>query len=298
MSAAMAFVTDCDGTLVHYNTTIDSVDDARIVKLEASSSGKVGLVSQQTLDLLDEIVAGGMTITCASGMRVNTMLTRFLSFPSIKYWILENGGRIFERDDTQDPAIMRELNEWKSVAENDDASAAAMAEFKESLQNQEGYLRDFVVDDFGYETMVRIKATQSHRDKVRTLAAIRDVVPARLLTTMNLGYLDVCYPHSGKLSATRWLLERTKQGAAFDYMGDDDNDVEIGAAARHLFVTCPHSDAMAQLVSAREKDGSVTVAPHAGAKGTEALLARIKRTHSETSSELSTQEGTEQLTLA
>ena len=65
MSAAMAFVTDCDGTLVHYNTTIDSVDDARIVKLEASSSGKVGLVSQQTLDLLDEIVAGGMTITCA-----------------------------------------------------------------------------------------------------------------------------------------------------------------------------------------------------------------------------------------
>jgi hydroxymethylpyrimidine pyrophosphatase-like HAD family hydrolase len=81
------FVTDFDGTISHYELASE-VDDGRVLRLPASSgSGMIGLFSKDTLSLLKQIKEEKITIICASGQRVQTMLQRAPFFPTIDYWI-------------------------------------------------------------------------------------------------------------------------------------------------------------------------------------------------------------------
>ena len=122
VTAALAFVTDMDGTLVHYNETVEA-RVADIVKLPVSSSGKMGLVSRTTLNLLDDVAAAGAVVVCASGMRVATMRTRQPHFPAVQFWICENGGRIFER--TAEGTGLNELLDWRRIGDDDKESEQA-----------------------------------------------------------------------------------------------------------------------------------------------------------------------------
>ena len=307
----MNFVTDCDGTLVHYDTKVDPLEGQGIVTLPKSSSGKIGIVSQKTLELIEEIAKShtngndnesNIVVTCASGMRTATMLQRQPYFPSIKYWITENGGRIFQvkhnnsndsssnnnNDNNNDSeGVVEEIQEWKKIAENDHESRIAMSKFINEVNQIEGLM----IDKEGYSYMVRIKknknysssgsASTSSKDAPDLLEHVSSLVPSSLKVTWNLGYLDVCYPHSGKLNAVKWLIKYQQQqsqnngdsgssgssssggssssndegsddGSEFIYMGDDDNDVEIGRHAQLLLVARPYSKAMNGLIDAYE----------------------------------------------
>jgi len=300
LSAALAFVSDMDGTLVHYNSTTDPFDRPGLVTLPASSTGRVGVVSQRSLDLLSNIRDEGIVITCASGMRVSTMMTRQRLFPAVKFWICENGGRIFEVKGNQE---LCEVNEWKLIADQDDVSAAAMTSYKTDLRGMRGADRDFQIDESGYETMIRIKALKGDEEaNFKLLSKLAERVPKPLKVTYNLGHLDVCYPHTGKLSAIRWLLAtrpeagRSRQVTnvniedangvgkvsrdAYLYMGDDDNDVEAGRVSDLLFVTRPCSEAMRTMAEERmsQLPGTVSIADLEGSQGTELLLEEVLAT--------------------
>lgn len=264
----MYFVTDCDGTIVHYNCS-QSND---LLELSPSAgSGKIGFISKGTVSLLQSIENDGAKIICASGMRLATMEQRQAFFPSIKYWICENGGRIFT---VEEDGVLQEIDAWKRLTTEADDALASLRAFALRLKGE-----GWAVDE-DYLSMIRVKGAD--------LRQLLTSIPENLKSTFNLGYLDVHLPHAGKLPAVRWLLARLSGApdAPFLFMGDDDNDVEIAAAAKEAFVVTPCSEAIAQFVSTRmcvngvERESvvnSVHVADVDGPPGTNFLLTKVLR---------------------
>ena len=284
-----AFVSDFDGTLCYYqNKNNDQTSD--ITTLPKSSSGKVGVISGKTQRLISEISSTGTEVIIASGMRPDTMRTRISYFPSIRYWVCENGGLIFQTaaDPTTGNLNVSEIVEWSSIFENDLVG-------REALEALAGKLRsssDVSIDRIGYRTMIRIKKVNAEFD----LGEIKKMIPKNLKYTTNLGYLDVFLQHSGKLSAIKWLLSHLSSkyeesetiqtdgsvdgevASLFRYMGDDDNDVEIGSNAHALYVTLPCSNLLKEtahkyLKMPREGAPHVHIASSEGPTGAEENLA-------------------------
>ena len=251
LSALMVFVTDCDNTLVHYESS--HTDDVILKALPASSgSGKIATVSSKTVELLDQISALGTTIICATGMRASTMHQRAPFFPSIQYFAVENGGRVFQRQ--EQGGIPVELPEWRQHIMLDGKAKEQLDTFAAMLTSE-----GWAVDTNDYHTMVRIKGKD-----VETLVSR---IPSSLSHTFNLGYLDVQLPGCSKLAATQWIIAQlnhrrtsassppmalTADDHAFYFMGDDDNDVEIAASSREAFIAQPCSAAMQSFVDSWE----------------------------------------------
>ena len=280
------FVTDCDNTLVHYDSIDASHNDGshssnfphkngdglpfaeKLINLPASSgSGKVASLSSGTVRKLDEISKEGVQIICATGMRASTMLQREVFFPSISYWACENGGRIFYREKEGEPP--KEIAEYTELFESNIGLKNDLAAFAETLRNEGRH-----VDSNGYHTMIRVKGDD--------LDTVVSRIPDTLSHTFNLGYLDIQYPGCGKLAAARWIirnhhlqLQRVESDSQtsssrllasnqnilglnptenvtgdfpFFFMGDDDNDVEIASASREAFITKPCSNAMQHFI--------------------------------------------------
>lgn len=280
------FVTDCDNTLVHYESVDASHSDGSlssnfphkngndfpfveaIINLPASSgSGKVASLSSGTVGKLDEISKEGVQIICATGMRASTMLQREVFFPSISYWACENGGRIFYRENYGEPP--KEITEYTELFKSNIELKNDLAAFAETLRNE-----GLQVDSNGYHTMIRVKGDD--------LGTVVSRIPHTLSHTFNLGYLDIQYPGCGKLAAARWIIrnhhlqvqrvkadsqnpsngllastpntlgphptENLTDDLPFFFMGDDDNDVEIASASREAFITKPCSDAMQRFI--------------------------------------------------
>lgn len=280
------FVTDCDNTLVHYDsidaTHSDGVQSSifpqrtsaevsfteKLINLPASSgSGKVASLSTGTVGRLDEISKEGVQIICATGMRASTMLQREAFFPSISYWACENGGRVFYREKEGEPP--KEITEYTELFKSNIGLKNDLASFAETLRKEGRH-----VDSNGYLTMIRVKGDD--------LETIVPRIPGTLRHTFNLGYLDIQYPGCGKLAAARWIIrnhdlrlqrmEADFQGSSsglsesaqnsvgfnpidsltsdfpFYFMGDDDNDVEIASASREAFITKPCSNAMQRFI--------------------------------------------------
>lgn len=318
----MVFVTDCDNTLVHYDSSethggivhtqkVSSASegelylDGGLISMPASSgSGKISSVSAMTLAKLDEIAAEGVEIICATGMRASTMLQREKFFPSIKYWACENGGRIFHREKIGEPPV--EIADYSNAHDSNIASLRDLKTFTETLTSA-GY----EVDDKGYLTMIRVKGAN--------LQNIIPQIPDTLRHTFNLGYLDIQCPGYSKLSAARWIIaNRLKKASLFGplpaypsghpstadelsaehvataidseaeddflFMGDDDNDIDIAAAADTSFITKPCSGAMQNFIdnyrsgedmSRVAKVKTIHEAPFLRHRGTESLLAGV-----------------------
>lgn len=265
-SEMIPFLTDCDGTLVHYegerihdSETLPSSAADEIITLPASAgSGSIGSVSRKTLDLLASIAAKGSVIVCVSGMRAETMRQRAPFFPSVHYWICENGGRIFHQSDT-----MHELEDWQ-VASMNEEGLRELARLKEQLR-----ARGLHVDDRGYRTMIRVKG--SSQESLGPLSA-------SLSVTGNLGHVDVQVAGLGKLAAGRWLLRRLELGPDFLFMGDDDNDVEALEASVGAFVCSPCSAGVRGWVDKNKhrSSGLVSLAhPLLGHRATEHLLCLV-----------------------
>eukprot|EP01041_Mallomonas_annulata_P005475 gene5475-11015_t len=232
----MYFVTDCDGTIAHYdNYGVSSTFDLP----PSSGSGRVAHVSRGTIELLEKIQHENVTLICASGMRVTTMLQRQPYFPSVKFWICENGGRIFEvkGDD------LIEMDDWIQKIESEADALESIQTLCMSLRQQ-----GWEVDD-GYKSMIRVKG-----DSVEQVVSM---IPRHLHHTYNLGYLDIHLPSTGKLPAVQWLISRLqgdqidKVTSGFLFMGDDDNDVQVAAASQQAFIVKPCSRAMDAFISSR-----------------------------------------------
>lgn len=288
----MIFVTDCDNTLVHYDsfekhgrsdesvaTSSDSYMEHDLITMPASSgSGKIASVSALTVKTLTEIAAEGVEIICATGMRASTMFQREKFFPSIKYWACENGGRIFHR--ASEGELPTEVVEYSDIFSKNVGSKDDLEAFAELLR-----VEGWEVDCKGYTTMIRVKGDN--------LGSVVSRIPPTLSHTFNLGYLDVQYPGCGKLAAVQWIIQnrlknvkglKGTDGVPFFFMGDDDNDIEIAGASTVAFITKPCSSAMQSFLDdfTSHKNGKkvgplqhIFEAPFLRHLGTEALLALV-----------------------
>lgn len=236
---SLIFVTDCDNTIVHYDS--GSSPTSSLVQLPASSgSGRSGFISSSTLEKLDEI-SKYVPIVCASGMRAATMMQRAPFIPHVSYWICENGGRIFVVENGE----IHEVFEWKAEYELEHGERIkdmlhALKIFSEIL-DAEGW----TVDARGYDTMVRIRG--------ENVEALVPRIPSGLSFTFNLGHLDIQLPGISKLIATRWLISRfyPQSSGDFYFMGDDTNDIEIAAVAKRAFIAMPCSEKMQEWVTSQ-----------------------------------------------
>jgi hydroxymethylpyrimidine pyrophosphatase-like HAD family hydrolase len=256
----MYFVTDCDNTLVHYDRSVFRSNDElqQMVDLPASSgSGKVAFISKKTVETLDELHASGVCIICATGMRNTTMMQRQPYMPGISYWIVENGGRVYEKDSD---GKMVEIEEWRRQLQQDEQACDSLRAFATQLR-AEGYS----VDDKAYETMIRIKGED--------VAEVISRIPPELQHTFNLGYLDIQLRGCGKRPASEWLISRLHQQRAepdevtnpsvtgvsqdgdvtsssrklvpeYLFMGDDTNDIDIASSATIAGIVRPPSGSM------------------------------------------------------
>jgi hydroxymethylpyrimidine pyrophosphatase-like HAD family hydrolase len=189
-------------------------------------------------------------------MREKTMRQRSLLFSSIKYWICENGGRIFRRDEN-DVDKIEEMSEWTDYLNED----------KESCEDKEAFRCD--VDTAGYNAMIRVRISDDpHSDESvqSKISRIVSSLPDKVKHTFNLGYVDILHRRIGKLAATRWLLNfidknnsvrsQCDNDVDFIYMGDDDNDVEIASKAKIALIVKPCSEEMSAFVETRVKNRS------------------------------------------
>jgi len=281
--ATMFLITDCDKTLVHYES--NSNNNNNIIALPSSSgSNKIGYIHKQTISLLDDISKNNKieAIICCSGMRTSTMYQRYSYLPSITYWITENGGRIHEikRIDGSNHSSIEEITEWKDYLLSDDDNFQRLIQLQKDLIN-DGYDVDGIVldndcnkDSFeisisnNYSTMIRVK-----NSKNMDIMTIIPKISSSLKYSFNLGYLDIYLPNSGKLKSSLWLMKyiRRKKRLVDDedqdqneviiarddtnidyyFMGDDDNDIEIANNSTKAFIVEPCSESMQQFV--REK---------------------------------------------
>ena len=242
-AAVMLFAHDCDKTVVYYD---ESPESTKLVALPASATGKVGYVAEATLEELSKI-SKIIPIVCVSGARTATMKTRQPFFPMVKYWICENGGRLFET--SVDGSGMVEDEEYTAYI-NGMVSAQewqALDSFAKELQ-QEGWK----VDREGYETMMRVSrgSSMTMDMEVKNLAPR---IPAALNHTWNLGYLDVQVPGLGKMCSVKWLCDKVAlsrggggriEETEYLFFGDDDNDIEAASEALEAFIANPRSEAM------------------------------------------------------
>lgn len=259
----MFLISDCDKTLVHYDNKDNNNTKDDIITLPSSSTGKVGHVHRKTLSLLDEISNNDNieAIICCSGMRTSTMLQRKSFFPSISFWITENGGRIHEvkrnKDDNEN--YVEEIMEWRNYLLSDNDNLQKLIQLQSDLITS-GWDVDGIetkntctdINNTNYLTMIRVKSS-----KETNLETILPLISPTLKWSFNLGYLDVYLPNSGKLKSSQWLMKHIrKKRKEFDindsytyyFLGDDDNDIEIASDSTKAFIVEPCSESMKQFI--------------------------------------------------
>jgi hydroxymethylpyrimidine pyrophosphatase-like HAD family hydrolase len=87
---------DIDGTILHYPSQIPkSPPGNQYLKLPPSSTGMKGIISSETISLIQEIRGRGAKFVLVSGMRTSTFLKRLPYLPKADAYCTEAGGRIF-----------------------------------------------------------------------------------------------------------------------------------------------------------------------------------------------------------
>jgi len=113
------------------------------------------------------------------------MKQRVPFFPSIKFWICENGGKIFERIEGD---TIEEIESWRVELNADAESMNDLDNLRRSLENNQS---DIFVDSSDYSSMIRIRGSS---DKFKMII---ESIPLTLRYTFNLGYLDVQVRNAG-----------------------------------------------------------------------------------------------------
>jgi len=290
----MFFITDCDKTLVHYENNNDITN---LLSLPSSSgSNKIGYVHLETINLLNDISKNDKVdaIICCSGMRISTMLQRYSYFPSISYWITENGGRIFEVNNNNDGDNIKipvEIIEWKELLLSDVDNFQKLILFQNYLKDNNWDVDGITennnndIKNTNYSTMIRIKKNMNDID----YKTIIPLIPPSLKYSLNLGYLDIYLPNSGKLSSSKWLMNyirnknknnnnnnNNKDNINYFFMGDDDNDIECANDSDNAFIVNPCSESMKSFFINSNKKDKLIISNELYHKSSIHLLQTIK----------------------
>jgi hydroxymethylpyrimidine pyrophosphatase-like HAD family hydrolase len=233
------FITDFDGTLVHYES---ETENSKLIELPSSATGRVAYFHEDVPAYLQKIAEFSIVV-CASGMREKTMRSRQPFFPSIAYWICENGGKIFH---LSSEGKIVELNSWIEYLDEFGRVSGAKEELRRLTTDLPIEFQDhnLKVDSNGYSNMIRVHCSSNIQTIIINLK-----LPSCLSYTRNLGYLDIQYRCSGKYNAIQFLQHYLEQQLysrlPYSYMGDDDNDIE---ALEHvddlMLILNPHSEAI------------------------------------------------------
>jgi len=242
------------------------MSDDYITLPSSSGSGKIGYVHRETISLLNDISNNVESIICCSGMRTSTMLQRRSYFPSISFWITENGGRIHEvkKHNNTNESYVEEIIEWKDYLLSDNHNFQKLIQLQSDLVSSGWDVDGIKMDqnecftsnnditntNTNYLTMIRIK---NSKEKNKDISNILPLISPTLKYSFNLGYLDVYLPNSGKLKSSQWLMRHIRKRKQHNYdnntytyffMGDDDNDIEIADNSTKAFIVEPCSESM------------------------------------------------------
>lgn len=290
---------DVDGTLVHYDHDDNEADADGVWTLPPSSTGKVGVISEETLRRCAELRSRGVRLVLISGMRTPTLRSRLPYLPRADAYCAENGGRIFyptTHDDdelVEDPAWRSRLTATAGPHGYDDDAAA----YAPSLPDRTGPLWEFAADlvgrgwslDYqGYATCFRL-----HRHRQPPGVDFDALsVPQGLAKSVNLGCVDVYPADSGKKRcceylAAKFLGDQEEEDHHHHHLlssscvclCDDDNDVEMALACRHAYVPSVTSDSMERTVRRHADRMTVTCGDGTtGMDATERALELVLRT--------------------
>ncbi|KAI8469912.1 MAG: hypothetical protein J3K34DRAFT_521817 [Monoraphidium minutum] len=275
---------DIDGTLVHYPETEEIIELQRaggIILLPPSTTGRVGIISEETLRLAARLRGAGARLAIVSGARTPTVLQRLPFLPAADAIVSENGGRIFYPDpDGLAAAPLKEDLEWRAAL-----APAAGPPGEEALPPERrsgavwGYYRQLAeagwkLDALGYATAFRL--TQTPGKSAADLEAAIAARPPALKCSFNLGVADFYPAASGKEGAAARLLARWGGAArAAVHLGDDDNDLPLARLVGRAFLPSISEESVAAAVAA--EPGRFVVADQKWTAGTEQMLRAVAR---------------------
>jgi len=129
---------------------------------------------------------------------------------------------------------------------------------------QEGY----VVDTEGYSACFRVnRKHQLPANKIERFdKLLTNIAPKGLATSVNLGCVDFYPDQSGKRNCCEYLIQKLchRSSRALDRnavcLCDDDNDLEMALACKHVFVPNISSESMARVLREQKEKITVTAA--------------------------------------
>lgn len=280
--AALCCFSDVDGTLVHYPDAPEIAElqaSGGILLLPPSATGRVGVISEETLRLAAALRASGVRLAIVSGARTSTVLQRLPFLPAADAFVTENGGRIFYPDpDGITAAPLREDLEWRRALEREAGPAGQEARPPEE---REGAVWDhfrslkgdgWALDAVGYATAFRLSAgTGKTRADLEAAIAAR---PPCLKASFNLGVADFYPAPGGKEGAAAHLMR--KWGTGPDravLLCDDDNDLPLAADVAKAFLPGITEESVSRAVAA--DPSHFVVADRKGTAGTEQMLRAV-----------------------
>lgn len=171
-------------------------------------------------------------IVIASGARPNTMLKRYFAFTAARYFILENGGGIYEAKNFT-PDL-----QWQDLLQSQIDYLPLMAE---ELQ-----AKGWKLDNNGRKAAIRVRLEdnpQKSPEEFKDLA-VNLQLPTELAKTSNLGHLDIICADAGKDKALAYLSQKLNEKLAFA-VGDDINDLPmLEVAAKPFLIKGPYLEAI------------------------------------------------------
>lgn len=202
-----------------------------------------------------------------TGARTATLSNRLPFLPAADAYVCENGGRIFYPRDPSDVDARPTLEDlveddgWRRVHDPAVGPSSNQAQAPESRTGPLWALycrlvaEGWSIDTNSYYTGFRVRLTKPQEE----IEALKQAIqagqvpedPQQLLTcTFNLALLDVYPKTSGKAQAARYLMDKFASPAdTCCHMGDDDNDLELAALVRRMFVSKPTSASVQRAVA-------------------------------------------------
>lgn len=240
----MLIAFDMDGTLLfsedcHQATEVERLSETlsrvkfpslepTVMAFKFDNKGKPIFMALSTHAALEKLAqCKGASIVIASGARPSTILKRYFAFTAAKYFILENGGAIYEaKNFTLDM-------EW-------DDHLKPQAEYL-PLVAEDLRSKGWVIDNEGRNTALRIRLDENPGKSKEEFDQLSELIqlPSELVLTSNLGHLDIICADAGKDKALAYLTD--KKGEKLEFaVGDDINDLAmLEAAAKPYMVNGP-----------------------------------------------------------
>ncbi|KAF5839035.1 HAD-like domain-containing protein [Dunaliella salina] len=271
---------DIDGTCMHD----PGVEAGRslpagnmLLTTPPSTSGRVGVISSATIDMVAAFRKQGLKFVVVTGARLSTLLMRLPYLPYADALVCENGGRIFYPGGSLETACpLTEDLEWRAAqgaagptqqdATAPEARQGILWEYYRKLKSE-----GWQIDANGYTTSFRMMVKGKSEEQLQ--GAISSA-PKELQSTFNLGHADFYPASSGKVGAARHLVQRF--GTSFDlatFMCDDDNDLDLAAVVAKAFLLPHTSESVKRAVAARPDH--FVLASKQGTEATEEMLVKV-----------------------